>query len=140
MKLTDKALGYLGLMRKAGKLEQGEDRAGEAVGEGRARLVLLASDATENAQKRVLRQLAGRRALLVTLPYTRDDISSITGVSCGVAAVTDFGFAEAFLSALAAEDPLKYGELSAEMKRRADKAARRKAEGPKRKLGRVKHE
>lgn len=130
----------MGLMRKAGKLEPGEDRTGDAIKEGRARVVLLSSDISDNARGRVERQLQGRRALLVQLPYTRDDIESITGVSCGAAAVTDFGFAEAFLSALAADDPVKYGDVSVEMKRRADKAAKRKAAGPKRKLGRVKHE
>ena len=43
-------------------------------------------------------------------------------------------------AALAEAAPDEYGQLAEEMERRADKAARRKAAGPKRKPGREHHE
>ena len=56
-------------MRRAGKFEIGETGTGAAVRAGRARLLLLAADASENARKRAEGYLYGRRALLVPLPY-----------------------------------------------------------------------
>ena len=138
---TDRALNYLGLMRRAGKIELGETATGSAVHAGRARLVILASDASENARKRAEGYLYGRRTLLVPLPYTKAELSECLGKSgCSRAACTDFGLSSAFLTALSAAAPDEYGQLAEEMERRADKAARRKAAGPKRKPGREHHE
>lgn len=128
-------------MRKAGKIELGETSTGAAVRAGRARLVLLAADASENAQKRAEGYLYGRRMLLVPLPYGKAELSELLGKSgCSMAACTDFGLSSAFLRALAEDAPDKYGQLAEEMERRADKAARRRAAGPKRKPGREHHE
>ena len=124
-------------MRRAGRLEIGETASGAAIKDGRARIVCLASDAAPNAVKRVNGWLIGRRALLVELPYTKEQLSAALGKSgCSMAACTDFGLSDAFLKALAETDPQTYGTLAAEMTRRSDKAAYRKARGPKRKPGR----
>ena len=124
-------------MRRAGRLEIGETATGYAVRDGKARIVCVASDASDNAVRRAKGYLTGRRALYVRLPYTKDELSAALGKSgCSMAACTDFGLADAFLKALAEASPEEYGELSAEMTRRSDKAAYRKARGPKRKPGR----
>ena len=52
-------------------MELGESGTGAAVRAGSARIVVLAADASENAEKRAAGYLAGRRALLVRLPYTK---------------------------------------------------------------------
>lgn len=123
-------------MLKAGKLEVGETNTVSAVRRGAARLVLLASDASDNARKRAEGCLTGRKALLVPLPYSKDTLSGLLGkAGCSMAAVTDLGLASAFMSALSREMPDRYGEQAAEMTRRKDRAARRRAEGPKRKAG-----
>lgn len=128
-------------MRRAGKIEIGETGTGAAVRAGRARLLLLAADASENARKRAEGYLYGRRALLVPLPYAKVELEAQLGKSgCSMAACTDFGLSAAFLEALAEKAPEEYGPLSLEMERRADKAARRRAAGPKRKPGREHHE
>lgn len=128
-------------MRRAGKIEIGETGTGAAVRAGRARLLLLAADASENARKRAEGYLYGRRALLVPLPYAKAELEARLGKSgCSMAACTDFGLSAAFLEALAEKAPEEYGPLSLEMERRADKAARRRAAGPKRKPGREHHE
>ena len=128
-------------MRRAGKIEIGETGTGAAVRAGRARLLLLAADASENARKRAEGYLYGRRALLVPLPYAKAELVAQRGKSgCSMAACTDFGLSAAFLEALAEKAPEEYGPLSLEMERRADKAARRRAAGPKRKPGREHHE
>ncbi len=48
----NKAMAYLGLAARARKVESGEFCTERAVKSGRARLVLLAGDASENTQKR----------------------------------------------------------------------------------------
>ena len=70
----DKALRYMGLARKAGLLALGEDRCTEAVSEGRAKLLLLASDASPGTVKRAGASLRGHRAPMETLPWEKDDM------------------------------------------------------------------
>lgn len=128
-------------MRKAGKLEIGETATSATVQAGEARLVLVASDASEKVRKIADSILDGRRALLVELPFTGMDLSEKLGkAGCSILATKDIGLSSAFLKALAESEPARYGPLAQEMERRADKAAKRKAAGPKRKPGRVKHE
>lgn len=126
-------------MRKAGKLEIGETATSAAVLAGEARLVLLASDATQKHRSVAQGVLEGRRALLVELPFTSLELSEKLGKSgCSLMATKDIGLSSAFLKALAEGEPARYGPVAQEMERRADKAARRKATGPKRKPGRGK--
>ena len=114
---------------------------GAAVKDGKARCVCVAADASENAVKRVRGWLAGRRALYVELPYTKAELEHALGKSgCSMAACTDFGLTSAFLTALAERDAEKYAALAAEMSRRSEKAAYRKAHGQKRKPGREPNE
>ena len=126
-------------MRKAGKIEVGETNTGSAVRAGKAKLLLLAADASDNAAKRARGYLTGHRALLVPLPFTKDELSQLLGKSgCSMAAVTDIGLASVFLAALAEEEPGRYEEAAEELRRRSEKAARRKAKGPKSRTGRNK--
>ena len=57
-----------------------------------------------------------------------------------MAACTDFGLASAFLKALSEQHGGEYEAMAAEMSRRAQKAERRRAMGPKCKPGREHHE
>ena len=50
--MKDKALKMLGLMRPAGAIEIGADRAAEAARAGRASVLLLASDASETTLRK----------------------------------------------------------------------------------------
>ncbi|MEG1633705.1 MAG: hypothetical protein RR314_06590 [Oscillospiraceae bacterium] len=135
--ITDKAKNYLGMMRKAGRLDIGETNTVAAVQGGKARLVLLASDAAPNAVSRAQGCLTGHRALLIPLPYSKEELSLLLGKGgCSMAAVTDIGLASAFMDALGEQDPERYGEAAQEMKRRSEKAVRRKAMGHNRKAGR----
>ncbi|MBO6215288.1 MAG: ribosomal L7Ae/L30e/S12e/Gadd45 family protein, partial [Lachnospiraceae bacterium] len=48
---NDKVLSMIGLCMKAGKLKSGEFAVEETVKNGQARLVIVASDASENTKK-----------------------------------------------------------------------------------------
>ena len=127
--MREKALKLLGLMRRANAIQPGEDRAGEAVQAGKAKLLLLASDAADNARRRAENLVNGRRTLLLELPFDRAELGAALGLGgCATAAVTDLGFAGALTELLAGLDPERYGAAAAETARRSEKAQRRKKE------------
>lgn len=127
--MREKTLNLLGLMRKANAIAVGETNTGGAVRAGKAKLLLLAADASDNARSRARGFAHGRDVVTVTLPFTKDEIAAHVGVSgCAMAAITDIGFANAFMKSLAAAVPDGYDESAAEIQRRFEKADRRKKE------------
>lgn len=127
--MREKTLNLLGLMRKANAIAVGETNTGGAVRAGKAKLLLLAADASDNARSRARGFTHGRDVVTVTLPFTKDEIAAHVGVSsCAMSAITDIGFANAFMKSLAAAVPEGYDESTAEIQRRFEKADRRKKE------------
>ena len=94
--MTDEwMLPLLGLMRKAGKLSLGEENCRKAVRSRKAILILLASDASANAQKRAYSLSSG--CDLIRLPYDKETLSDALGFPpVSIAAVCDAGFAKIF--------------------------------------------
>lgn len=124
----DKALRYFGIARKAGYLELGEENTGVAVRNGKARVVFLAADASDNAKRRADGFLYGRNIPLLRLPHTKEEISLAMGKGgCSMAAITDIGLASSLVSALATEDPEHYSEAAAELAARNERVQQRKA-------------
>lgn len=127
--MSDKALNLLGLMRRANAIQIGETNTGAATRSGKAKLLLLAADATDNARSRAEGFARGRSVLTVPLPYTKDEISTSVGLNgCSMAAVTDMGFANALMKLLSEQQPDNYSALTEETGRRFQKAERRKKE------------
>lgn len=127
--MSNKGLELLSLMRKANAIQVGETNAGAAMRDGKAKLLLLAADASDNARHRAEGFSRGRSALTVTLPYTKDELSQALGVGgCAMAALTDTGFANALMQALYKDAPEAYAEAAEETARRWEKARRRKTE------------
>lgn len=127
--MREKALNLLGLMRRANAIRIGETDSGEAARGGKAKLLLLASDASDNARRRAESLVNGRRVRLLTLPFTKEELSDRLGVGgCSMAAVTDLGFADALMKILAQLQPDLYAEAAAETEQRLKKAVRRKKE------------
>lgn len=125
--MREKALKLLGLMRRANAIQIGEDKTGAAVKAGKAKLLLLAADASDNARRRSELFITGRNVQLVPLPFRKAELSQYLGVSgCSMAAVTDLGFANAFAKLLLGIEPETYGEMAQQVERRFDKAERRK--------------
>lgn len=128
--MREKTLNLLGLMRKANAIAVGETNTGGTVRAGKAKLLLLAADASDNARSRARGFTHGRDIVTVTLPFTKDEIAAHVGVSgCAMAAITDIGFANAFMKSLAAAVPDGYDESAAEIQRRFEKADRAQERG-----------
>ncbi len=106
----DKSLGLLSISRKGGNLALGEEPVGAAARAGRARLVLLASDAGGHTVRRAKGFVAGTAQPLLTLRYTKEELGDALGInSCAVAAITDVRLAQAFVRTLG--EPERYAEL-----------------------------
>ncbi len=120
-----KALNYLGIARKSGGIETGEDNSSGLVKAGKARVLLVASDTSEGAKRRAEGYVYETNTPLVELPFTKDEIAGITGKNgCSMAAITDLGLAAAFLKALADEYGEKYSgvyEQVEELRKRIEK-------------------
>ena len=96
----DKAAQYLGLARKGGMLAVGEEGSGTAIAAGKGRLLMLAADASPNAQKRAAGFLYGHRAPLQTLPWTKAELSAMMGKrGCSMLCFTDLPLAARFAAA-----------------------------------------
>ena len=78
----------LGLVRRAGKLGVGSPLVLEDLRRGRAALVVIASDASENSAKRITALASHRNVPVVRSELTKDDLSRAVGVKRSVAAVS----------------------------------------------------
>ena len=125
--MREKILNLLGMMRRANAITIGEDKAAEIVRAGKAKLLFLASDVSENAARKAENLANGRNVQLLSLPFDREELGGALGVGgCSVAAVTDLGFASAWMKLLAAQWPEQYAEAAKAVEDRRDKAVRRK--------------
>ena len=122
----DKALNFLALARKAGFAELGEEPVGVAAREGHARLVLVASDASDHTWRRAKSFVAGTRQQLIRLPYTKDEMGFAIGrTALAIAAITDAGLALSLVKTL---DPAKYKNEQAVLEEMVQKAEQRRQE------------
>ena len=127
--MEDKALGLLGLMRRAGANEIGEDNSALTVKAGKAKLLLMSSDISESARRKAEGFSYNRSVQAVPLHYTREELGACLGVkSCAMAALTDIGFSNALMKELAKQQPERYSTVSEAMEKRLDKTLRRRKE------------
>ncbi|MGI5976383.1 MAG: L7Ae/L30e/S12e/Gadd45 family ribosomal protein [Candidatus Limivicinus sp.] len=127
--MNEKLLNMLGLMRRACAIEIGESAAGSACREGKTKILLLASDASDNARRRAEGFGAGHNLVILRLPFPKEELSAHLGLGgCSMAAITDIGFANAFIKSLSQAYPGEYDTEQAEVEQRFSKAKRRKEE------------
>ena len=104
----NKALNYLALARKAGLAELGEEPVGTAARANHARLVLVASDASDHTWRRAKSVVAGTKQQLLRLPCTKDEMGFAIGrTSLAIAAITDVGIAKSLVESLGKPETYK---------------------------------
>ncbi len=108
--MNDRILSLLGLCRRAGKLVIGADPCVESITKKKSRLIVFASDFSQNSKKGVLECARKNDIMTVTLNRSKDEISFAVGRLCGAASIEDDGFAKK-LAALADNEQTKRGEL-----------------------------
>jgi ribosomal protein L7Ae-like RNA K-turn-binding protein len=123
----DKILGFLGMCKKAGALEAGDEAVYAAVRSGsrkrRAALILTASDAAGNTVRRAENLSKWSNTELAVLPYTKEQLGEMLGKRVSaVIVITDLNMAASFLKKLSAgyeEYSELYMRLKAKQIRRA---------------------
>lgn len=109
----DKAANYLGIMRKANAVAIGETDAGAAIKSGKAFILCLAADASDNAKKRANTFVYSRNTPMICLPYEKTELQqAFSKAGCSMFAITDLGLASAFAGALAMQDTALYQKVS----------------------------
>ena len=122
-------LGLLGLAKRAGKVESGDEAARSALTSKAARLVLIAGDASERTAETFRFIAESVNVPAVAVAETRADIGNALGKRpCAVVAVCDIGFAAALAKKLAEESD-EANEILGEITRRAEKIQARKNKG-----------
>ena len=90
-------LSSLGLIRKAGHLIYGSDAVTDAVRNGKANIVIVACDASDNTKKRVSDKSNTYGVRYEEIPFTRAEIGQALGKpSCACAAICGDDFASLF--------------------------------------------
>ena len=114
----DKALNYLALARKGGRVELGEEPVGAAARIGKAYLMIVASDAGDHTWRRAKSYAAGTQQQCVRVKYTKDELGFAIGrTSLAMAAFTDAALALAFVKAMANPQAEVIEALEAKAKR-----------------------
>ena len=123
----DKALNYLALARKAGRIELGEEPVGAAARAQHALLVVVAGDASDHTWRRAKSFVAGTDQQCIRVDFTKEQMGEVTGRSAlALAAFTDPAMALAFVKALA--QPAKYADVLASLDKRTKRIQQRQAE------------
>ena len=106
----DKALNYMALARKAGRIELGEEPVGAAARADHAWLVIVASDASDHTWRRAKSFVAGTQQQCIKVPFDKDQMGQAIGrTALAIAAFTDPALALAFVKALG--QPEKYDSV-----------------------------
>lgn len=123
----NRILGLLSISRKGGNLTVGEEQVGAVARAGRARLLLVASDASDHTVRRARSFVAGTAQPMLIVSFTKDELGQALGVSsCAIAAITDVRLAQAFVKTLG--EPEKYTQLLKDLDVRVQRVEKRREE------------
>ena len=122
-----KALNYMGLARRGGRIELGEEPCGGAARAGHARLIVVAADASPHTWRRAKSYAAGTDQQCVRVPFSKDELGEAIGrSSLAMAAFTDPALALAFVKALDGQE--QYREVLENLDAKAKKVKQRQDE------------
>lgn len=93
--MNDKALNMLGMARRADKISLGHDASVSAIKDGKARLCILSSDASERLKDEMSTLCESRKTVHTVFDRTMDELGAALGYkTTAVLTVNDRGFAE----------------------------------------------
>ena len=125
--MDNRALNYLALGKKGRLVELGEEPVGDVDRAIKARLVIVASDASDHTWRRAKSFVAGTEQQCIRVPFTKDELGFVVGrTSLAIAAFTDAALALAFVKAL--PTPEKYQEVLEKLDEKSKKLRQRKEE------------
>lgn len=127
--MEHEVLGLLGLAKKAGKAALGEEETLSAALDHKARLILLACDASEHTTAKVERAAGTGSGFCFQTGLSKAELGGAVGKgSCAAVTFTDVGLAASAARKLARLDPERWGEAAETLSRKAAKTVRRRRE------------
>ena len=124
---NNRALNYLALGKKGRLVELGEEPVGAVARAVKARLVVVASDASDHTWRRAKSFVAGTEQQCIRVPFTKEEMGFVVGrTSLAIAAFTDAALALAFVKSLPNAE--KFAEVIANLDTKAQKLRQRKDE------------
>ena len=125
--MDNKALNYLALAKKGRLVELGEEPVGAVARAVKARLVVVASDASDHTWRRAKSFVAGTEQQCIRVPFTKEELGFVVGrQSLAIAAFTDAALALAFVKALPNLE--KFKDVADALDTKAQKLRQRKDE------------
>lgn len=123
----NKALNLLGLARKAGLAELGEEPVGAAARAGKAYLILVAGDASDHSWRRAKSFAAGTDQQCLRMRESKQELGAAVGrESLAMGAVTDPAMALALVQALA--EPESHKQVLEVLTQKAERRKQRQKE------------
>ena len=99
--MDNRALNYLALGKKGRLVELGEEPVGAVARAVKARLVIVAEDASDHTWRRAKSFVAGTEQQCIRVPFTKEELGFVVGrQSLAIAAFTDAALSLAFVKAL----------------------------------------
>ena len=124
---NNRTLNYLALGKKGRLIELVEEPVGAVARAVKARLVVVASDASDHTWRRAKSFVAGTEQQCIRVPFTKEEMGFVVGrTSLAIAAFTDAALALAFVKALPNAE--KFAEVIANLDTKAQKLRQRKDE------------
>lgn len=124
----DSISSFLGIIKKAGKLEIGEEPVGAACRARKSALVITASDAAENSVRRATHFAEAGQVPILTVSLDKAQLGQSLGKSpCAMISINDIGFAAALLKKITEVSPVD-PEILASIELKANKALQRQKE------------
>ena len=125
--MDNKVLNYLAIAKKGRLIELGEEPVGAVARAQKAKLVVVASDASDHTWRRAQSFVAGTDQQCIRVSFSKDQLGQCVGrTSLALAAITDPALALAFLKAL--DQPEKYKDALQSLERRTRRVQQRQAE------------
>jgi len=125
--MDNRALNYLALGKKGRLVELGEEPVGAVARAVKARLVVVASDASDHTWRRAKSFVAGTEQQCIRVPFTKEELGFVVGrTSLAIAAFTDAALALAFVKAL--PNCEKFKDVTEKLDIKAQKLRQRKEE------------
>ena len=125
--MDNRALNYVALGKRGRLVELGEEPVGAVARAVKARLVVVASDASDHTWRRAKSFVAGTEQQCIRVPFTKEELGFVVGrTSLAIAAFTDAALALAFVRALPNAE--KFADVSAKLEEKSKKLRQRRDE------------
>ncbi len=92
--MNDRILSFLGICRRAGRLQIGAQPTVDSANAHNAELIIFANDFSRHSARPVLEAALKNNIKILTINRSKDELSPALGKLCGAVSVEDEGFAK----------------------------------------------